>query len=58
MVGDSDMDIQCGQAGGTRTILIEEPKSVKRRGKCQPEFRTENLKEAVEIILQSRIKNN
>ncbi len=58
MVGDSDIDIQCGQAGGTRTILIEEPKSVKRRGKYQPEFKTENLKEAVEIILQSRVKNN
>ena len=54
MVGDSDADVQCGKAGGTRTILIEEPKSVKRRSRSQPEFRTENLKEAVDIILQSQ----
>jgi len=56
MIGDQDTDIQCGQAGGTETILIEEPNSVKKRGKSQPSYRTKNLKEAVKIILNTRRK--
>jgi D-glycero-D-manno-heptose 1,7-bisphosphate phosphatase len=52
MIGDQDTDIECGKAGGTKTILIEEPLSVKKRGKGQPDYKTENLKYAVNIILQ------
>lgn len=52
MIGDQDTDIECGKAGGTKTILIEEPLSVKKRGKSQPDYKTENLKGAVSIILQ------
>ncbi len=52
MIGDRDTDIECGKAGGTKTILIEEPLSVHKRGNSLPDFKTENLKEAVNIILQ------
>ena len=52
MVGDVDTDIECGKAAGTKTILIEEPLSVKKRRKSQPDYRVKNLKEAVNIILQ------
>jgi len=52
MVGDVYTDIECGEAAGTKTILIEEPLSVKKRRKSQPDYRVKNLKEAVNIILQ------
>jgi D-glycero-D-manno-heptose 1,7-bisphosphate phosphatase len=52
MIGDRDTDIECGKAAGTKTILIEEPLSVKKRGKSQPDYRAKNLAEAVNIILQ------
>ncbi|MFA4955727.1 MAG: HAD family hydrolase [Candidatus Methanoperedens sp.] len=52
MIGDRDTDIECGKAAGTKTILIEEKLSVNKRGKSQPDFKTENIKEAVNIILQ------
>ncbi len=52
MIGDRDTDIECGKAGGTKTILIEESLSVHKRGKSLPDYKTKNLKEAVNIILQ------
>lgn len=52
MIGDRDTDIECGKAAGTKTILIEEPLSVKNHGKSQPDYKIKNLKEAVNIILQ------
>jgi len=52
MIGDRDTDIQCGKVAGTKTILIEEPLSWKKRGKSQPDYRAQNLTEAVDIILQ------
>lgn len=52
MIGDRDTDIECGKAGCTNTILIEEKLSVNKRGKSQPDFKAENIKEAVNIILQ------
>lgn len=56
MIGDQDTDIQCGQAGGTRTILIDEPVSEKKRGKSLPDYKAKNLREAVEIIIQMTVK--
>ena len=52
MIGDRDTDIECGKAAGTKTILIEEPLSVKNRGNSHPDHRVKNLKEAINIILQ------
>jgi D-glycero-D-manno-heptose 1,7-bisphosphate phosphatase len=51
MVGDRDTDVACGKASGTRTILIKNPDSVGYQGSITPDFTTENLKDAVRIIL-------
>lgn len=53
MIGDRDTDIECGKAAGTKTILIEEPLSVNKRGKSLPDHKVKDLKEAVEIIIQN-----
>jgi D-glycero-D-manno-heptose 1,7-bisphosphate phosphatase len=53
MIGDRDMDIECGKAAGTRTILIEEQHSSESRGSSNPDFKTANLKDAVTIILDN-----
>jgi D-glycero-D-manno-heptose 1,7-bisphosphate phosphatase len=53
MIGDRDSDIECGKTAGTRTILIVNPRSSGYRGISNPEFTTENLKEAVQIILHT-----
>jgi D-glycero-D-manno-heptose 1,7-bisphosphate phosphatase len=51
MVGDRDVDVQCGQAAGVRTILIDEPKSADRRGNSSPDFIVKDISEATKIIL-------
>jgi len=51
-IGDQDCDVLCGQAAGTRTILIEEKGSGNKRGQAQPDYRVSGLGEAVEIILE------
>jgi D-glycero-D-manno-heptose 1,7-bisphosphate phosphatase len=51
MIGDRNTDIECGKAAGTRTILIEEKHSSGSLATCNPDFRAENLKDAVTIIL-------
>lgn len=50
MIGDRDSDIECGNAAGTRTILVEEPHSSESRGSSNPDFIAENLKDIVETI--------
>jgi len=52
-IGDQDSDINCGKNGGLKTILINEEHSVKKRGKSFPDYKVNNLKEAVNIILGS-----
>lgn len=56
MIGDRDTDIECGKAGGTKTILIEEPLSMDKRGKSMPDYRVKDLREAVEIIIKKTDK--
>jgi D-glycero-D-manno-heptose 1,7-bisphosphate phosphatase len=55
MIGDQDTDIECGKAGGTKTILIEEPLTVNKRVNSIPDYKVKDLREAVEIIYE-RIK--
>jgi D-glycero-D-manno-heptose 1,7-bisphosphate phosphatase len=44
MVGDSDTDVQAGQAAGCRTALIEHPGSAHRRtGAVQPDMQAATL---------------
>jgi len=55
MMGDRDTDIQCGQSAGTKTILIYSAHSIneKNAGRSNPDFKANDLNEAVRII-----KNN
>lgn len=50
-IGDQDSDVQCGQAAGVKTILVNEAHSRKKRGESVPDYYVINLAEAVEIIL-------
>ena len=50
MVGDSDVDIFCGQSAGTRTIMIKIKESAHRTGKSNPDFLVNTIREAVEVI--------
>jgi D-glycero-D-manno-heptose 1,7-bisphosphate phosphatase len=49
-IGDSDSDVSCGKAAGTKTILINEKCSKEKRGKTRPDFWADNLKDALKII--------
>lgn len=53
MVGDRDADVECGKAAGTRTILLQNPRSSRYRGSSEPDFQSANLKEAVREILHT-----
>jgi D-glycero-D-manno-heptose 1,7-bisphosphate phosphatase len=57
MVGDRDTDIACGKSAGTRTILIKEPHSAGYSGSENPDYRAENLMDAVRIIIRTPDKN-
>ena len=50
MIGDSDVDIFCGQSTGTRTIMIKIKESAHRAGQSNPDFVVNNLREAAEVI--------
>ena len=54
LIGDQDSDVLCGQAAGVRTIQILNPHSAAKRGASRPEFRAENLAEAVELLLMRK----
>jgi D-glycero-D-manno-heptose 1,7-bisphosphate phosphatase len=54
MVGDRDSDIECGKAAGTKTIMIENPQSLKYRTSSQPDFTVANLIDALHIILHKK----
>ena len=53
MIGDRDSDIECGNAAGTQTIMIEEPHSSGLRGISHPGDRAANLKVALTIIFHN-----
>lgn len=48
-IGDSDMDVECGKNGSTKTILI---KKDKKEYKSSPDYVASSLLEAVKIILK------
>ena len=54
MVGDSDRDILAGKNAGLKTILVHSPKINDYRINVKPDFRTKNLKVAVDIILKDK----
>jgi D-glycero-D-manno-heptose 1,7-bisphosphate phosphatase len=52
MLGDTDSDVQAGQAAGCRTVLIEYPPSAhKRRGEARPDLRAADLADGVAQLL-------
>ena len=51
MVGDKDIDIECGRAAGCRTILVRTGYGAKH-GASNPDFVTDGIREAVDLILQ------
>jgi D-glycero-D-manno-heptose 1,7-bisphosphate phosphatase len=51
MVGDSDVDIAAGRAAGCRTVLLDYPKSARKRtGSARPDLRADDLADAVERL--------
>ena len=54
MVGDSDRDILAGKNAGLKTILVKSPKINDYKINVKPNFRTNNLKQAVDLILKSK----
>ncbi len=50
MIGDSDVDIFCGQSVKVKTIMIKIKESSHRTGQSNPDFVVNNLQEAVKII--------
>ena len=50
MIGDSDVDIFCGQSLVVKTILVQIKESSHRIGKSSPEYIVKNLQEACEVI--------
>lgn len=52
IVGDSDSDVAAGAAAGTRTVLVEHPRSAhRRRGTQTPTFTVSDLEAATSAIL-------
>jgi len=49
MIGDTDKDINAGQAAGCKTILLVRPWSV--ADNCQPDYSVDNLEDVLDIIL-------
>lgn len=52
MIGDRDTDIEFGQNGGTKTILIENKFEIEHIGKSNPNHKVNDLKEATKIIIK------
>ena len=50
MVGDQDMDIACGRAGGCRTLLVPNPDSAAKRGRETPDHICDDLAQALLLI--------
>ena len=52
MVGDKDLDIECGRNAGVRTILVETGYGMKFPH-CKPDFTAPTVTEAIRIALAS-----
>ncbi len=52
MIGDKQIDIECGQNAGVRTILVETGYG-RDLSNCHPNFRTPTVVEAIQIALSN-----
>ena len=52
-IGDTDTDVGAGAAAGTRTVLVENPRSAHKRGGAagEEDFRAADLAEAASIVV-------
>lgn len=50
MIGDRDSDIYCGQSMGTKTILIDLKYLSTKAGQSKPDYKANDLQEAIKII--------
>ncbi len=55
MIGDSDVDIFCGQSVKIKTIMVKIKESAHRTGKSMPDFIVNSLQEAVEVIKEGEL---
>lgn len=56
MVGDTDADVQAGEAAGVRTVLVEhEGTAHKRSEAAHPGARTRNLRDAASLMLRTTV---
>ena len=51
-IGDRDTDILCGKNAKIKTILVKSEETEFRKRECFPDYRAENLKEAIELIIK------
>jgi D-glycero-D-manno-heptose 1,7-bisphosphate phosphatase len=51
MVGDQDTDLACGRAAGCKVALLENERSVNKRGAVEPDLRVASLAELAELLL-------
>jgi D-glycero-D-manno-heptose 1,7-bisphosphate phosphatase len=58
MIGDQDSDVQCGQAAGCQTILIQNPHSKEKRGKSAPTFTAATLMDAAKVLENLKENNS
>jgi D-glycero-D-manno-heptose 1,7-bisphosphate phosphatase len=52
MVGDQDSDVECGKAAGLKTVLLEIPESLKKRGASKPDEIFPDLQSVIPRILK------
>jgi D-glycero-D-manno-heptose 1,7-bisphosphate phosphatase len=56
MIGDTDADVLAGRAAGCRTILIEQPLSIHKRGSDgRPDAVVSDLAQATELLLMEPV---
>ena len=51
IVGDCDTDVECGKKSGLTAILVKNKHSAAKQGRIYPDFQCNNLKEAVDLIV-------
>jgi len=52
VIGDRDVDIECGRRAGCKTVLIKNPLSVQYQGSSNPDYCAQSLSEAADYILK------
>lgn len=52
-IGDSDIDILCGKKIKMKTILVKSPRIKKYRFNIKPDFKVNNLTEAIKLIFKN-----